>query len=196
MLNELGLGLWWQKSRIDEEQWKVIVKKSIHKREEEQWKEEIVQRPKLRTYVKLKEKLEMEKYLKSRDRYGVPEITKFRGWTNRLRIEKGRYEKIPAELRICEFCERGEVEDEALLLDCTRYDELRKTMWKEHMWATSRIPEFRNREEKLNAVIGSGLNDQQVATAVLKFVRKSMKVRRALEGAGPAVGVIHLGGAQ
>src|SRR3954451_1395003 len=106
-LREIGLESFWMKDKIeDEENWTEIVRKHIHEREEKEWREECLKSRKLRTYVKLKTKLEKEKYLLSRDRYGKPEFTKIRGGTNRLMIEKGRYQKIPLEQRLCVFCDK------------------------------------------------------------------------------------------
>jgi hypothetical protein len=65
LLETLGLGANWDKQKIDEskEEWNKIIKKRIHKREEEEWKRRMQQRPKLRTYRKVKDKLEVEGYL-------------------------------------------------------------------------------------------------------------------------------------
>src|SRR5579872_4565051 len=70
-------------------------------------------------------------YLLVRDRKGIPELTKLRSGTNRLRIEKGRYDKLPVEKRLCRFCEADAVEDEKhFLLHCEEYEGLRQKMWK------------------------------------------------------------------
>src|SRR5579872_1164169 len=56
---------------------------------------------------------------------------KLRSGTNRLRIEKGRYDKLPVEKRLCRFCEADAVEDEKhFLLHCEEYEGLRQKMWK------------------------------------------------------------------
>ena len=80
LLNELGLEEYWREGS--------------HQREERLWREECMGSSKLRTYVKIKSKLEQEKYLSLRERYGGPEFTKLRGGTNRLRREQGRYRGI------------------------------------------------------------------------------------------------------
>ena len=65
-----------------------------------------------------------------RDRKGIPELTKLRSGTNRLRIEKGRYEKLAVENRICRFCEADDVEDEKhFMLYCEPYEDLRQKLW-------------------------------------------------------------------
>src|SRR5689334_23593565 len=54
LLEELELGEWWEREGVEEGQWKLLIKKRIHTREENHWREEISQKPKLRTYVKIK----------------------------------------------------------------------------------------------------------------------------------------------
>ena len=83
-------------------------------------------------YITLKHKLEREKYLEIRNRYGAPELTKIRGGSNRLRIETGRWSTIPKEERFCEICNNGEVEDEThFILSCPASRNLREIMWKD-----------------------------------------------------------------
>jgi hypothetical protein len=131
LLEELGWGELWETERVgNEKDWEKWVREKIHEREEKLWYDEMKTKPKLRTYITLKHKLEREQYLGIRNRYGAPELTKLRGGTNRLRIEKGRYTQLPVEERICLFCSRNEVEDEKhFMLNCSLYDDLRKNMW-------------------------------------------------------------------
>ena len=43
-----------------------------------------------------------------------------------LRVETGRYDKIPLDERICSLCSGNKIEDEIhLLLDCQRYSSMR-----------------------------------------------------------------------
>ena len=105
LLEQLNLTEYWESNKAEEEdKWKELVRKRIHEREEKQWLSDIKEKPKLRTYIKLKSKLEQEQYLFLRDRKGVPELTKLRSGTNRLRIEKGRWIKLKPEERTCVFC--------------------------------------------------------------------------------------------
>ena len=77
-----------------ENQWAKLVRENIHEREEKDWLQEMRDHSKLRTYVTLKRKLEREKYLEVRNRFGAPELTKLRGGSNRLRIETGRWSQF------------------------------------------------------------------------------------------------------
>jgi hypothetical protein len=117
------------------EELEVHNKRKIREKEERQWKERMQQKPKLRTYQILKTKLQYEHYLSMRDKEARQVITRLRGGTNELRIEKGRYaittRDRPLERgeRRCMICCNGEIEDEMhFMLDCDVYDDLRERM--------------------------------------------------------------------
>ena len=60
-------------------------------------------------------------------------LAKFRSGSLPIRIESGRYEKIPLDERQCNFCTGGHIEDEMhVLLNCKLYDDLRYEMF-QHM---------------------------------------------------------------
>jgi hypothetical protein len=156
------------------------VKVRIQTREEKLWRESVLTKSKLRTYAVLKTQLKMEDYLQVKDRCGVPELTKLRGGTNRLRIEKGRYQGLPAEERVCEFCNKGEVEDERhFVLSCPLYSTVRAELWTETL---PRLPQpLLTEEAKFVALLQS--KDADVIKKVLRYVKQAMKVRRAVEKA-------------
>ena len=53
-------------------------------------------------------------------------LVKLRIGCHNLRVETGRYDKIPLEERICPLCIGNKIEDEThLLLDCQRYSSMR-----------------------------------------------------------------------
>ena len=63
-------------------------------------------------------------------------MTRLRGGTNELRIEKGRHRAtnrdhiLHESERVCLICASGEVEDERhFLIDCAEYEDLRETMF-------------------------------------------------------------------
>jgi len=127
---------------------------------------------KLRTYITLKHKLEREKYLEIRDRYGAPELTKIRGGSNRLRIETGRWSAIPKEERFCEICASGEVEDEThFMLFCPAYRDLREKMWKELKRFGIRNDEMTT-QEKLNTLRGDRNVESEDYATMMKIVMK------------------------
>ena len=53
-------------------------------------------------------------------------LVKLRIGCHNLRVETGRYDKIPLDERICPLCSDEKIEDEThLLLDCQRYSSMR-----------------------------------------------------------------------
>ena len=68
-----------------------LVKNLLQKRDEDEWREQMKKKSKLRTYIKLKSKLVLEKYVIESDREKRRQLTMIRGGTNKLRIETGRW---------------------------------------------------------------------------------------------------------
>jgi len=161
---------------MSDEQWRKVVKEQIQKREQKKWQEEMKTKTKLRTYVLVKQELKQEKYLEVRDRWGVPELTKLRGGANRLKIEKGRYSKIPPEQRICDFCNTGEVEDEKhFLVRCPLYCTLREGLWRD-IYPLLRQPVlFSTDEQKVKSLLK--IEDKKLVKRVLRFVKQAMRIR-------------------
>jgi len=128
-LKELGLEEIWETERI-EHNFPKIISEANKKREEEEWKEQIMKKPKLRQYKRLKNKLELEDYVIRFERRTRRQLTMMRGGTNYLRIEKGRWEKERKEERVCNVCISQEVEDEKhFLLNCQSYKQERDDMF-------------------------------------------------------------------
>jgi hypothetical protein len=191
LLKDLGLGETWETEDTGhEEDWNDLIRTRIHEREEKEWRESMSESTKLRTYVTLKKKLERETYLEIRNRWGVVEMTKIRGGTNRLRIEKGRYQQLPREERICVFCHTREIEDEThFMLKCPLYTDLREEMWTSVEEITGTKQEELKEEEKLNVLIGDRFSGEElrsirkeVGVVVIRFICMSMKRRRIREG--------------
>ena len=79
-------------------------------------------KPKLRTYRKMKTELKKERYLLIEDRKTRRQITKMRIGTNDLRIETGRWKGEEVSERRCLMCMQGSIEDEEhFMLHCTAY---------------------------------------------------------------------------
>jgi hypothetical protein len=112
--------------------WNKHIYKIVHAIEEKEWIANMKKRPKLRSYILFKKKLEMETYLISENNKTARYIlTSIRTGTNILRIDAGRWAQ-PREAvqnRVCRVCLSGEVEDERhFIFDCKAYDNLRKSM--------------------------------------------------------------------
>ncbi len=89
-------------------------------------------RNKLRTYHTFKQDYLCESYVtRPLPRSHRSALAKFRCGVAPIRIETGRYENVPANLRYCFNCSE-EIEDEThVLLLCPLYDVLRKDLLKE-----------------------------------------------------------------
>ena len=103
--------------------WKDAVRKKVHNQEEKDWKFTLTTLPKLRTYIKVKEKLELEHYLLNNDNVkGTHFLTSLRVGTNTLRIETGRWNKESVEERKCKICLSGNIKDEEhFIMNCSAY---------------------------------------------------------------------------
>ena len=199
LMKKLDLETEWNTEQVEggEADWNKLIRERIHEREQRKWLQKCLKKPKLRTYVWLKRRLRMEPYLSVHHRSGLPELTKLRGGTNRLRIEQGRYRKEAVEERVCEVCDSKQTEDEKhFMLECKVYDDLREKMWREveDITQTARST-YVSDEERLNALIGDRyqpeekddkkdspvlLRYQAMMKVVMKFVTEAMNRRRGL----------------
>ena len=93
----------------------------------EKWLNDIMLKPKLRTYVQIKHNYETELYVKTnlaRNQRSL--IAQLRMGILPRALEVGRFKNIPEEQRLCELCDLREVENESnFLLYCPFYDKLR-----------------------------------------------------------------------
>ena len=77
------------------------------------WHQEVLNKPKLSTYVTFNSELQVEDYLyyvtnrRSRSLLG-----QFRMGILPLYVETGRFNNTPLERRLCTFCSLNEIEDE------------------------------------------------------------------------------------
>ena len=126
LLEQLGLGSVWQSEVIGSQAgWVSQVKAVIKDREQKLWRWEVEQKQKLRWYAKLKTELKSELYLEHDNPLSRRLLTMLRGGTNRLRIETGRWKKIPVEQRICQIC----LSCDQWRMKCTFYLIVVCTMW-------------------------------------------------------------------
>jgi hypothetical protein len=132
LLVELGLEGEWNREEVGtRQQWGEKITTAIAKREEKLWREEVVSKPKLRTYLLLKTKLSFEPYLNCGDSWRRSALTRLRVGTNMLAIETGRWEGKKVEERVCKVCKTNQVEDEKhFLIECSGYDAVRQDLYK------------------------------------------------------------------
>lgn len=85
--------------------------------EENRWSQCMKRKTKLRTYVRIKNKLRFESYLKFRSRKARIELSRLRSGSNSLRIETGRHKREPVDQRLCKWCDVVE-DEEHFLIEC------------------------------------------------------------------------------
>ena len=67
------------------------MRKRIKQKEEDEWREQMKKKNKLRLYRRIKTRLVLENYLLELDREKRRQLTMISGGTNNLRIERGRW---------------------------------------------------------------------------------------------------------
>ena len=98
-------------------------------------------------------------------------LVKLRIGCHNLRVETGRYDKIPLEERICPFCTGNKIEDKThLLLDCQRYSSMRDIF-------LSKI-ETKIDENLISQLMNS--NDYYVNLRLIMFISSCFEMRNKL----------------
>jgi len=182
-LRELQLEHIWSNETVElGENFDGLVRKLIKKKEEDEWREKMNKKAKLRLYRKLKNRLVLEDYVVDLDRAKSRELTMLRGGTNRLRIEIGRWSQERVEQRICKVCLRDEVEDEThFLLTCPMY-------WSERVEMVRRIRdeceidciENLEGEDLIQILIGIGWRkkSKKIRRIVVDYIKKANEIRK------------------
>ncbi len=83
---------YWEKQEVKEkkDEWNRLIEERIQDREQKLWWKTVNERPKLRTYRKVKTILTFEDYLNNNDEKGRRLLAKIRSGTNFLSIETER----------------------------------------------------------------------------------------------------------
>lgn len=138
-----------------------------------EWKVEVNDKPKLRTYVTFKNNIGVEEYVTSNiSRKNRSMMAQLRCGTLKLKIEVGRYHRIPVEQRLCEMCNCNQVEDEKhFLFRCELYKDIRNSWYEKIERENS---EFKNLDvnEKLKYV----MNFNQKSTS--NFICEAYEIRK------------------
>ena len=179
-----------------------MVRQKALEREERDWRERMDTKPKLDTYKRWKLKLEYEPYLNIRDSSSRRALTELRSGTHRLRIETGRWERIPVHPsvsnghvssrslrrseRICPMCFGGVESEMHFLLDCPMYDDQREVLLAElkqvEPWVASALEKHTNRteigiERRFEAL--RWLAQDKTILLVAQFIRNCNRIRRS-----------------
>jgi hypothetical protein len=155
----------------NEKEWRNIVTTRYLKCEEQRWQQRMNRKTKLRTYVRIKDKLRFENYLKFRNRKARVELARLRSGANSLRIETGRHTREPVEQRLCKYC--GVVEDEEhFLMDCDLMSEIRN----ETLTALNANADH-DKTDTLRRLTGSDKLTGEYEEIITRHIINSMKTR-------------------
>lgn len=96
------------------------------------WQRELFHKPKLRTYIQLKESFQTESYVKrylKRQQRSL--CAQLRAGVLPLEVEVGRYKGVPEEERLCSVCDLRVIEDEFhFMFYCPLYFSLRTVLFR------------------------------------------------------------------
>ena len=134
---------------------------------------------KLLNYSSFKTKFAMENYVLCLPVNKRKNFTKLRISSHPLEIEKGRYSrpKVPAENRLCKFCNSSIVETEKhFLLECTLYDKIRINLY-DTLKVCSLI-DTDNHDETYLSLMGYLQGDTEIAEIVCHFIDACFSLRQ------------------
>ena len=172
LLIELDLREYWiaQEIKKTNDEWNKIIYDKIQEREQREWRERSLAKPKLRTYTKYKQILKEEEYLKSEDAIGRRILARLRSGTNNLRIETGRHErpKLAEKYRICKICMTETESEEHFLKYCVAYKDIRQEF----------MNGLENKEdEENNTKILFGVGKIEDIDKGIRYIRRAMARR-------------------
>ena len=143
------------------------------------WKTEVVNYPKLRTYITYKQEYCTELYVTLvNNRSHRSALAQFRSGILPLSVETGRFNNIPLEYRLCIFCDSNHLEDEThFLFHCSFYNNLRIELFTQ---ATSMCLDFPNMSntEKLYFLMSRDIVKQTAKYIFLAFSKRRLTLYR------------------
>ena len=128
LMRKLGLHrLYHEKSVCDIS----MVKSQLFKLNQDTWKIDLINKPKLRNYTRYKTEYGTENYVKYvNHKLDRSIIAKLRCGILKLKVETGRFTNMPLADRICDLCDTGFVEDEIhFVCVCPKYMNERRTYY-------------------------------------------------------------------
>lgn len=148
---------------------------SKHKKEIELWQQNRYNYPKLVTYNIFKSEYCTEHYVKTIAHRGKKSVmAQFRTGILPLKVETGRYTKIPWYFRICELCTNNDIEDEIhFLLHCTCFTRERNVLFTKSLEMYADFLEYED-DVKLYIL----MNDEDLTKPVADYLYNSYLKRR------------------
>jgi len=181
-LKDLDLEHVWESQKLEiGKNFNNLVRKRIKQKEEDEWREQMKKKNKLRLYRRIKTRLVLENYLLELDREKRRQLTMIRGGTNNLRIERGRWVGERENERVCNVCLCKDVEDEKhFLLACPMYvGERAKMFARIREECELEYVENMNEEWQINILIGIGWKEKgkEIREIVLEYMKKANEIR-------------------
>ena len=103
-------------------------------------------------------------------------LAQFRCEVLPLKVETGRFNNIPLEYRLCEFCDKNNIEDEShFLLYCSRYENLRIQLFQKAIMIHPHFNEL-NTHEKLKLL----MNSTEIIKYTAQFIAEAREMRNGL----------------
>ena len=164
---------------------KTNVKKSLESLNDplyDQWDTDILNNRKLTTYSTIKESHDLEGYIINiDDRFLRKYLSMLRLSCHPLKIETGRYRKIPQELRLCDFCNLNEIENEYhMIMRCKLYDNLRDNFFSAYdNFNNERWNKATSLKEKFSILMQP--NNTNSAIHTCQFIKSCFTLRRNKE---------------
>ena len=149
------------------------VEELLYKSAENEWKESVDKKPKLRTFKTFKKDFQTSDYIKwSINRFDRSLFAKFRCGILQLRIETGRFNNTKLEDRICELCNALAIEDEFhFLCVCELYKDPRITLFNKACVSHPQLNELCLKEKFTFLIVNC-------ARDVIKFIKVAWEIRK------------------
>jgi hypothetical protein len=134
LLEKYNFEVYWDRPGLVASEYNAIVnefKCTVYEKYKLEWFERLSQYPKMRTLITFKTEFKMESYLLEIKAFKLRKLLcKLRLSSHDLEIERGRYNKLAIEERICKTCNSGQVEDEKhIILHCATYNKFRTVLF-------------------------------------------------------------------
>ena len=134
----------------------------------QEWESNIQNSPKCILYKFFKSDLKFESYLIKLPAGYKRIFTKFSTSNHKLPVEKGRFTKLPRNMRICENCDCNNLCDEyPFLLECPALNDTRKKIIKKYYWQRPNILKF----EQLMSTLS-----YQKQILLVKFIKEGFEI--------------------
>ena len=138
------------------------------------WKDNVVDKLKLRSYVKYKSDLKVCKYVTlNLDREQRSLFAQLRLGILPLFIETGRFKRVPSDERICTLCKNGVEDEKHFLLYCNAFNDLRDDLFNLVSLNVSGFKDF-DENEKISFLL------EKECRLTSKYISKAFYLRKSI----------------